>query len=254
MNTDIRRVIDELNSIAEDFEIGGLQELRKAVHGLGVIKKGAVFTTPSADGTAYHYGGRRELQFNVGYEADGRFRYGVAFCLKRSMNLTDYRDMLPKIAMLNRLIVEKPRFFKDCVMFHSNKTERSDPEAVHEIPPAWQAEGEYIFIGKYMSADEIDYDEILCTLDSLLPVYEAVETNDPSWAGQHWSRELRELTRNELTGGRCAFGACMKNLDGRFGIMGRDADGNFVISDREGTWRESFPTPDILIQSGWALD
>src|ERR1700754_2452274 len=50
-------------------------------------------------GYAFHKGGRRELQFNVGFEEDGAyFRYGVAFSLEPSRDLSDPVEVLaPKI-------------------------------------------------------------------------------------------------------------------------------------------------------------
>ncbi len=59
---------------------------------------------------AFHYGGRSEIQYNIGFEDEG-FRFGLAFSLETSQTLPDINLLKPKIKKLNTLYEEKPELF-----------------------------------------------------------------------------------------------------------------------------------------------
>jgi hypothetical protein len=89
MNIDIHTIAAELNARAHTHAIGSLQEIRASLKGLSRKPRHDIFgpQTTKAD-WAFHYGGRAELQFNIGElsHPDG-FRFGVAFSFEPSRTL-----------------------------------------------------------------------------------------------------------------------------------------------------------------------
>lgn len=129
--------------------------------------------TISDDGWAFHYGGRKELQFNIGIEEEG-FRYGIAFSLEPSQTLPDVSILYPKILKLNCIIQERPDFFKEYRMWYW-KNSRSNISAVSPISPDIISPHTFIFIGKICDQAEINYPEVLSSFDELLEIYVEVE-------------------------------------------------------------------------------
>jgi hypothetical protein len=76
-----------------------------------------------------------------------------------------------------------------------------------------------------------------------------------------WSKGLQDKTREILAkGGIAGAAAFMKNLDGRYGIAGREG-GIYVICPmpgdelrKAGGEPEIFTGLDALIESGWVVD
>jgi hypothetical protein len=76
-----------------------------------------------------------------------------------------------------------------------------------------------------------------------------------------WSKGLQDKTREMLAkGGIAGAGAFMKNLDGRYGITGREG-GIYVIYPMPGDeWGKAASEPEIfagldeLLDSGWVVD
>ncbi len=83
---DLAAIAAELNAKAERHPIGQLQEIRKKLKELDRRPGKGSFRLEGASKTvfpdwAFHYGGRTELQFNIGKDGrhDGMLRHGVAF-------------------------------------------------------------------------------------------------------------------------------------------------------------------------------
>lgn len=171
--SEIAHKIDELSA---GHRIENLQAIRKKIKNMARQAGSTIFhedTIKDKEGWAFHYGGRKELQFNIGEEEEG-LRYGIAFSLEPSQTLPKIELLYPKIMRFNQFIRENPSFFKDYRMWHWNKG-RSDIHPVIEIGENLLASKTFIFIGKLNETDEVNYNEILETFDELLTPYIYVE-------------------------------------------------------------------------------
>lgn len=108
----IREIAVKINEESHKYQFGKLQDLRKEIKGLSKKASSLIFTdqTISNDGWAFHHGGRKEIQFNIGFESEG-LRYGIAFSLETSRSLPDLSILYPKILKLNSLIRNEPDLF-----------------------------------------------------------------------------------------------------------------------------------------------
>lgn len=185
----INELIEVLNQKSETYSIGKLQEIRKD------LKEGSrgrtLFTRDRAKRKdlqyAFHYGGRKELQFNIGFDnIDGIdvFRYGVAFSVKRDKSFHDPEEVLiPKIGRFNEYLRSKKDFRKNFSMYVSDYggSSREIFKTSKEIPERLQVIDKFIFLGKWKVKKEAIFDddfidEILTTFDKLLPLYRFVES------------------------------------------------------------------------------
>src|SRR5450759_1167097 len=96
----------EINSRSRTHPIGSLQEIRASLKGLSCKPGHDIFSPKTTkDDWAFHYGGRSELQFNIGELSNSRgFRFGVAFSFEpsRTMPLPVLFDVLaPKVRLFN---------------------------------------------------------------------------------------------------------------------------------------------------------
>lgn len=172
----IREIAVKINEESHKYQFGKLQDLRKEIKGLSKKASSLIFTdqTISNDGWAFHHGGRKEIQFNIGFESEG-LRYGIAFSLETSRSLPDLSILYPKILKLNSLIRNEPDLFLGYKMWFW-RGKRSEIENVREINDKLVQNGTFIFIGKLMDVENLDYREILSTFDDLLKIYQEVET------------------------------------------------------------------------------
>lgn len=177
----IKEIAEKLDELSSDYEIGNLQEIRKNLKNLSRRASSTIFTsnTISEDQWAFHYGGRKELQFNIGFEEEG-LRYGVAFSLETSRTLPDINLLFPKILKLNSLIIGQPELFFDYKMWYWQDHKRCETSNVFQIDEKLTKNGTFIFIGKIMDPENIDYHEILRTYDDLLKIYIEVENESYS--------------------------------------------------------------------------
>lgn len=76
---------------------------------------------------------------------------------------------------LNSLIANEPELFADYKMWFWQGGKRSEITNVFEIDESLTKNGTFIFVGKIMSINEIDFNEILETFDNLLKIYIDVE-------------------------------------------------------------------------------
>lgn len=169
-----------INQKSVNYNIGKLQLIRKQIKGLDRQASRLIFNEKSIHKDwAFHYGGRTEIQFNIGLENEG-VRYGLAFSLEPSQSLPDVSILYPKILKLNCLIQEDYDFFTDYQMWHWQNSRRSGISKVTQIQKKQIQTKTFLFFGKIASYDNIDIDEILRTFDDLLPIYRAIEEGELS--------------------------------------------------------------------------
>ena len=182
----IRELAEELNRQSVDFKIGNLQEMRVNLHGLKRTPGRSIFGTQTIqDGYAFHVGGRKELQFNIGFEARNEgemIRYGVAFSLEPSQTLPSPEPLLPKILRFNVYVTERLENLPGFVMWHQEKNNDypSEDRPVGPIPDDIVESGVFIMLGTRVAIDDVDVREILAVYDSLLPLYYYVEGSEQS--------------------------------------------------------------------------
>lgn len=105
----IADIVASLNAVLERTALADFYERRfrlnrgrRATGGLLQVTRGE---SEPLSGYSFHSGGRSELQFNIGFEDGGYFRYGVAFSLKPGRNLSDPVSVLqPKIQRFNAAV------------------------------------------------------------------------------------------------------------------------------------------------------
>lgn len=168
----------DLNSMAKNYAIGQLQDLRAALHNRQ--KSGnVIFANKSIyDTYAFHYGGRRELQFNIGLDGDNDepfFRFGVAFSLEPNITLPEIEPLGPKIDRFNEFLEGHRSYFQDLRMWVWEGRHRHQETAPHKIALADFKPHNFIFIGTHSPIDAIDPNRILQTFDYLLTLYRYTE-------------------------------------------------------------------------------
>jgi hypothetical protein len=172
----IKEIAERINALSKDYQFGKLQEYRKRYKSLDRKPTNDIFYEKTIfDDYAFHAGGRKEIQYNIGFENKNKFRYGLAFSLELSQGLNDISILFPNILRLNQTIREKPELFKDYELWYYSENGRSKNSIVHEIPKNWIHEGNFIFFGKLVNITNIDYNEIVLTFNDMLIIYFEVE-------------------------------------------------------------------------------
>jgi hypothetical protein len=133
---------------------------------------------------AFHYGGRDEMQFNVGEETINGIaitRYCLAISLESSRSLTNPpRTLLPFWKRFKEVLQKHPEYSKQYkIWYHTRPTHEN--HSVHflsseNVDDTIFAINNFICIGNYISKpisdlDENDISTMLYGLDSLLPIY-----------------------------------------------------------------------------------
>jgi hypothetical protein len=134
------------------------------------------------EGYAFHDGGRQEMQFNIAYEGPNadEFRYGLAFSLQLSQNLSSIDLFEERIQRYNEFLSSNPDYFADLLFWYYAPNEgRSSRVQPGPITSQLFSEGNFLFIGKVVQTASLDTDEVLRTFDSLLPLYQYVEGFSP---------------------------------------------------------------------------
>jgi hypothetical protein len=191
----IHQIAYRLNdkAVEEGFQIASLPELRKKYLGKKQLPN-QIFTNKTVfDKThtyAYHYGGRDEMQFNVGEEGDDLrdwTRYGLCFSLKASRSLTDpIKQLEPFRSRFNYCIEKHPEYFEGFEMWHFQNGERSENYSPRAISAElFQANTTFICLGKLIDKPlselrEEELSNILLGFDKLLPVYQFAVLDSPS--------------------------------------------------------------------------
>jgi hypothetical protein len=135
-------------------------------------------------GYAFHKGGREELQFNVGFEDEGKyFRYGVAFSLEPDRNLPNPVETLtPKIERFNDALHEFPELSSLEILCHSHHA-----PMIHSVTPIpdWMVRtGSFIFLGERVPVPQEGITTKVISraakiLEMLWPLYRRIEDGDP---------------------------------------------------------------------------
>lgn len=176
----ISEIAYNLNKLSHDYHIGELQDIRKKLKGLSRRAGSEIFADLSiSDDWAFHYGGRKELQFNIGIEDEG-LRYGIAFSLEASQSLPDISLLFPKILKFNQFLRENAGFFTHYSMWHYHNDVRSPVGPVVEISDSLLTPHTFIFIGKLTDIEDVSYENILEAFDELLRLYIYVEKEEVS--------------------------------------------------------------------------
>ena len=163
------QIAEEINNYSKKYDVGNLQTIRKNIKSLSKLPSRFLFDQRTVfEEWGWHYGGRTELQFNIGIE--GNFlRYGVAFSLECSQSLPSIEVLVPKIELFNEFLVESSERFSDLRMWHYEE-DRSKDYMPSLIPQELVREGTFIFLGAKQELKNIDYSLVLETLDRLLPL------------------------------------------------------------------------------------
>ena len=166
----LAQIAEEINKKANEYEVGNLQSIRKEIGGLSRLPSSQLFDQRTVfEEWGWHYGGRKELQFNIGIEG-AELRYGVAFSLECSQSLPSIDVLIPKIALFNEYLAEYGQNFSDLRMWHY-QGDRSKDYMPSSIPQELVREGVFIFLGGKQNKDCVNYSLILKTFDRLLPLY-----------------------------------------------------------------------------------
>lgn len=184
---DLKEIAQDLNLHASGYSIGSLQSLRKEIKGKKRLPLGglAIFhesTIDSAGDWAFHYGGRSELQFNIGLEKienEECLRFGVAFSLEPSQTLPDVTILYPRIKRFNDYVSLYSHDFQGFYTWYWNK-ERSGLFVEKKIQLEYVGQGWFIFFGKYINKEDYSPHTVLKAFDELLPLYEFVEGRENS--------------------------------------------------------------------------
>jgi hypothetical protein len=172
----IKEIAEKINELSKSCQFGKLQEYRKRYKSLNRKPTNNIFYEKTIfDGYAFHAGGRKEIQYNIGVEEGNKFRYGLAFSLELSQSLNDISILFPNILRLNQIISERLELFKYYKLWYYSENGRSKNSIVHEIPENWIHEGNFIFLGKLVNIANIDYNDIISTFNDMLVIYLEVE-------------------------------------------------------------------------------
>jgi hypothetical protein len=184
---DIVAVTRRIEELATGRPFGQLQAVRGRIKGtsrLGsrIFRRQSTFRVIE-DGHnssyAFHFGGRQELQFNVGFEDNGKtLRYGVAFSFKGSRSFPGLDVLKMSFERFNQFVRRNPAYLSRFHMWdHQEGLGRSERLSVRPIRDDLFHWGPFVFVGNFQPARErsIDYGRILDDLDWLMPLYEFVE-------------------------------------------------------------------------------
>ena len=175
----LNEILSILNSHAADNDFQKLQDIRAERRPLQKRSSRYPFRSVNAN-WAHHYGGRKELQFNVG-DDEGRLRWGVAISLQPSRSLPDVSVLYPKLRKFSCFLETHGARLHRLGFKMWDRTDDADGRVRgHDRPPqrvpdALYRRGSFIFVGKRESWESFDPERILKDFDVLLPVYEYVE-------------------------------------------------------------------------------
>ncbi len=168
-----------INEGAREHPIGTLQELRGHRPGVDLFRLNAKTMQES---WACHWGGRKELQFNIGLEEDStKVRYGVAFSFKESREYKANELLFllgPKVKAFNRFMRQHVSVFEDMMLWawDDKNEEISHDGPAGPIPDDVVSENNFVFMGKQQSIARLDTERILNDFDRLLPLYQYVQS------------------------------------------------------------------------------
>lgn len=176
----IAAIVQEVERRAKSKEIGRLQEIRKELKNKKRLPGYSIFNDSTIkDSYAFHYGGRTELQFNIGSEPDDRIRHGVAFSFEPSHTLPDPDMLIPSVERFNEFLRVHPDQFSDMLMWYwDKKGKRSSEYSPTPIHSDLIRSGMFVFMGSMQPSNAIDYDVIVTDFVRLLTMYRFVEGHE----------------------------------------------------------------------------
>lgn len=180
---DLPAIAAELNAKADGHLIGELQEIRKNLKGLKRRPGSDIFRIEGQSKTvfpewAFHFGGRAELQYNIGKDQSGgsMLRHGVGFSFKTSQSLPDIEVLIPKVERFNDFLQLYPEKCAEMRMWHFEPDgTRIGEYEPGPIPFERVQKGVFVFLGKRLPIEQLNYELILNDFDELLPLYLYVE-------------------------------------------------------------------------------
>jgi hypothetical protein len=186
LKTDLQQISAELNSRARAHPIGQLQRIRAELKYLRRRAGQDIFRLAGNNKTvfeewAFHFGGRSELQFNIGKDrSESMLRHGVAFSFETNQTLPTIDPLARKVPLFNDFLRLYPDLFSDMRMWHWRDKVRSDDTMPGQIAPELVTDGVFLFLGKLYTVDQLDYELILADFDRLLPLYRYIESGGES--------------------------------------------------------------------------
>ena len=176
----IKEVTNSIEKIASGFSFGNLQSIRQQLKGLKRCSRTIFKGKTIFDDFAFHYGGREELQFNIGFDYDEnkQLRHGLAISLRSGPSITQIDgSILRRFARLNDYIESHAEEFSDFFMYESRygSDEWSGYHELRPVSPEIVQLNAFIFIGKFQDPEYVSIEQILHDFDRLLPMYEYVE-------------------------------------------------------------------------------
>ncbi len=138
------------------------------------------FNKKQSKNYAFHFGGREEVQFNIGMDKDS-FRYGLGFSFQSDINVKDpLKTVTPKVIRFNEYISRNIPKHKDLLMWRWYGSKRSEELKISSIPDHWIEKECFIFIGNYINKDiseltNTDIDTIVSSFEKLYDIYEHIE-------------------------------------------------------------------------------
>jgi hypothetical protein len=158
------------------------QEIRRRIHGLPRVRTNKIFSRQTTFAYwAFHSGGRKELQYNIGFE-DEEFRFGVAFSLEPSRTLLQPLVLTPKIEKLNKYVSENLAGLQDLSSWSwspNRSPGRSAILPVAPFPSELIRRGNFLFLGRLVPTREFNPSAVVFLFDRLLDMYKYVEGNSP---------------------------------------------------------------------------
>lgn len=170
------QICAEINSRSKNYQFGQLQIIRKDLKGLTRVPTYNIFTSATIfNNWAFHVGGRKEIQFNIGVEDYDKVRHALAFSLDTSRSLPNIDILFPKIDLYNEYMANHSKDFTDMQLWYYKHHERYVLPNLN-IPKELFHEGIFIAFGKRQPLDSIDYELVLKDFDRLLHLYLFIES------------------------------------------------------------------------------
>jgi hypothetical protein len=170
-----KAITAELNRKAHAHQIGKLQNIRAELHQRRFTGQDIFRSATTFKNGAFHYGGRRELQFNIWLE-DDKVRHGVGFFFQQGKSLQNPIEVLkPKVDRFNDFMRLYPRLYADMRMWHYKEGKRSANYIPRPIPDNHIVKEGSVFLGKLQHVGRFNYEAVLDDFDKLLRLYKFIE-------------------------------------------------------------------------------
>lgn len=181
----LKEIANEINVAAKRYKMASFQEIRKKIHEKQRCNNKEIFDENAIkeNSWAFHYGGREEIQYNIGFEEIENkkcFRYGLAFSLEPSRFLHKnevVEAFKSKILRYNEYISLNNDKFSDLNFWYEYNKGQKKILPIGKIEMNLIKPEMFFFIGKYTPIELISYDEILRLFDRMLDIYTYVESN-----------------------------------------------------------------------------